>query len=127
MRGQWRSLSCFERSKSRCPLGPARNFAVALLSMNPLRLLFLWLAVVGAQTLPVQLVNSWAKLPPGVNLGETSGVAVDKDENVWVFLRSNSRVMKFDRTGKLLALWPDAPINLYSAVEAPLRGGRRWN
>ena len=78
--------------------------------MNRLPFLFLLLGVACAQTLPVQLVNDWAKLPPGVNFGETSGVAVDKDDNVWVFHRGKSPVMKFDRTGKLLASWPEAPI-----------------
>ena len=57
-----------------------------------------------------QLVNDWAKLPKGWNFGETSGVATDKQDNVWVFTRGSHPVMQFDRTGKFLQAWPDIKI-----------------
>jgi DNA-binding beta-propeller fold protein YncE len=60
--------------------------------------------------LPHKLVANWAQLPKGWNFGETSGVDVDKDDNVWVFNRGKHPVMQFDRNGKLLQSWDEAPI-----------------
>ena len=60
--------------------------------------------------LPHKLVNDWAKLPAGWNFGEVSGVATDKQDNVWVFTRGAHPVMQFDRTGKFLQAWPDLKI-----------------
>lgn len=57
-----------------------------------------------------QLVKDWAKLPKGWNFGETSGVATDKQDNVWVFTRGLHPVMQFDRVGKFLQAWPDIKI-----------------
>lgn len=60
--------------------------------------------------LPQQLVNDWAKLPKGWNFGECSGVATDKQDNVWVFSRGAHPVTQFDRDGKFLQAWPDIKI-----------------
>ncbi len=60
--------------------------------------------------LPHKLVANWAQLPKGWNFGETSGVDVDKDDNVWVFNRGKRPVMQFDKNGKLLQSWDEAPI-----------------
>lgn len=60
--------------------------------------------------LPHKLVNDWAKLPAGWNFGEVSGVATDKQDNVWVFSRGAHTVTQFDRTGKFLQAWPDIKI-----------------
>jgi DNA-binding beta-propeller fold protein YncE len=57
-----------------------------------------------------QLVNDWAKLPAGWNFGECSGVATDKQDNVWVFNRGAHPIMQFDRDGKFLQAWPDIHI-----------------
>ncbi len=86
-----------------------KNFVIRLL------LLFVIFPSVFAQLksgppLPHQLVNDWAKLPKGWNFGETSGVATDKQDNVWVFTRGMHPVMQFDRTGKFLQAWPDIKI-----------------
>ena len=55
--------------------------------------------------LPHQLVRDWAKLPRGWNLGQSTGVAIDKDDNVWVFNRGSHPVLKFDRNGNFLESW----------------------
>jgi hypothetical protein len=55
--------------------------------------------------LPHRLVKNWAKLPPGWNFGECSGVSVDKNDNVWVYNRSKRPVMEFDKDGSLLQAW----------------------
>jgi DNA-binding beta-propeller fold protein YncE len=60
--------------------------------------------------LPHQPVNDWAKLPKGWNFGECSGVATDKQDNVWVFNRGSHPVIQFDRNGNFLQAWPDIKI-----------------
>ena len=57
-----------------------------------------------------KLIGEWAKLPRGMYIGECSGVATDKDDNVWVFNRSKHPVMKFDKNGKLLDAWENMPV-----------------
>jgi DNA-binding beta-propeller fold protein YncE len=63
-----------------------------------------------APQLPHKLVKDWAKLPAGWNFGECSGVAVDKDDNVWVFNRGKHPVVQFDRNGKMLRSWDEVPV-----------------
>lgn len=60
--------------------------------------------------LGAKLVANWAKLPPGWNFGECSGVDVDKQDNVWIFNRGAHPVMQFNREGKFLQAWPDIKI-----------------
>ena len=57
--------------------------------------------------LPHKLVKDWAKLPKGWNFGESSGVAVDKQDNVWVFNRGAHPVIQFDKNGNMLQSWGD--------------------
>jgi len=66
-------------------------------------------AVLPAADLPHRLIPDWAKLPGGWNLGETSGVSVDKDDNVWVFNRGPHPVVQFDKTGRMLRAWKEVP------------------
>jgi DNA-binding beta-propeller fold protein YncE len=63
-----------------------------------------------APPLPHKLVPNWAQLPDGWNFGETSGVAVDKNDNVWVFHRGRRPIMQFDKNGKLLQSWDELPV-----------------
>jgi DNA-binding beta-propeller fold protein YncE len=60
--------------------------------------------------LPHKLVADWAQMPKGWNFGECSGIDVDKDDNVWVFNRGKRPVVQFDKNGKLLQSWDEAPI-----------------
>lgn len=60
--------------------------------------------------LPHKTVPDWAQLPRGWNFGETSGVDVDKDDNVWVFNRGKHPVIQFDRNGKFIQAWDDVPV-----------------
>ena len=46
----------------------------------------------------------------GWNFGEVSGVAVDKNDHVWVFNRGPHGVVEFDRDGNMLQSWPEVPI-----------------
>ena len=60
--------------------------------------------------LPLRLVKDWAKLPKGWNFGECSGVAVDKNDNVWVFNRGSHPVIELDKNGNFLQAWPDVVV-----------------
>jgi DNA-binding beta-propeller fold protein YncE len=67
-------------------------------------------ALKSGPALPHHLVANWAKLPKGWNLGETSGVAVDQKDNVWVFNRGAHPVIEFDRDGNFIQSWGDNSI-----------------
>lgn len=60
--------------------------------------------------LPHRLVKDWAQLPAGWNLGECSGVDVDRQDNVWVFHRGPRSVIQFDKGGRVLAAWEQVPV-----------------
>ncbi|MDQ1470697.1 MAG: hypothetical protein QOJ99_2177 [Bryobacterales bacterium] len=66
--------------------------------------------LVAQSPLAVHSVENWAKLPAGWNLGECSGVAVDKQDNVWVFNRGSHPVIEFDRNGKFLKSFAEVPV-----------------
>ena len=61
-------------------------------------------------SLPYRVIENWAKLPPGWNFGECSGVAVDRNDNVWVFNRGLHPVIEFDQNGKFLQAWQEVPV-----------------
>ncbi|HEU0123356.1 MAG TPA: peptidyl-alpha-hydroxyglycine alpha-amidating lyase family protein [Bryobacteraceae bacterium] len=90
-----------------------------LLGCGAAALVFAQLA--GGPPLPVKLVSEWAKLPRGMYMGEASGVAVDKDDNVWVFNRGKAPVMKFDKTGKLLDTW-EIPVSASHGIKIDPEG-----
>src|SRR5712672_3127059 len=54
-----------------------------------------------------QLVENWARFPPGVTKwGSATGVDVDTHDNVYVLHRNESMpIMVFDRNGKFLRAW----------------------
>lgn len=52
--------------------------------------------------LPYTLVPDWPALPPLWNLGEVPGVAVDADDNVYVFNRSPHPLLQFTSSGKFM-------------------------
>lgn len=81
---------------------------ILLLSCGAAALLFGQLA--SGPPLPIKLISEWAKLPKGMYIGECSGVATDKDDNVWVFNRGKSPILKFDKTGRLLDAWENVPV-----------------
>jgi DNA-binding beta-propeller fold protein YncE len=60
--------------------------------------------------LPHKLVKDWPQLPKGWNFGECSGVAVDKNDNVWVFNRGKHPLMQFDKHGRMLQSWDEVQI-----------------
>src|SRR5262245_1795910 len=72
--------------------------------------------------LPHQVVKDWAKLPKGWNFGECSGVAVDKQDNVWVFNRGSHPVIQFDRNGNFLQAWPDIVVKSSHGIKVDPEG-----
>src|SRR3970040_1385998 len=46
--------------------------------------------------------DDWAKIPPGYEFPEAAGVAVDPNDNVYVFNRGPHPVIVFDKDGNFL-------------------------
>jgi peptidylamidoglycolate lyase len=55
--------------------------------------------------LPNKLVPNWPTLAKGYNMGEATGVDIDRQGNVWVANRGAWPVMEFDKSGKMLQAW----------------------
>lgn len=60
--------------------------------------------VYGSGKFTYELVEDWAQLPKGWGI-EAAGVAVDREDNVYVFSRTDHPVMVFNREGKLVNSW----------------------
>ena len=54
-----------------------------------------------------ELVEEWAKLPEGWSFRDVPGLAIDSQDRVYVFSRSDHPVTVFDRDGNLLTSWGD--------------------
>jgi streptogramin lyase len=52
-----------------------------------------------------ELVEGWGELPDGWVWGQVAGVAVDSQDNVHVFTRTEHPYMIFDKSGKLIDHW----------------------
>jgi len=62
-----------------------------------------------------KLDANWPDLPNGYNFGETSGVDIDKEGNVWVFNRGHWPMFEFSRSGKMLQAWTEEQFAVKSA------------
>jgi DNA-binding beta-propeller fold protein YncE len=51
------------------------------------------------------LEPEWARLPPGLCIGDAAGVAVDQDDRVYIFNRSAHPMIVLDREGRFLRSW----------------------
>ena len=60
-----------------------------------------------------ELVENWLKLPEYWELGETSGVACDSRDRVFVLSRGVHPVTIFERDGQFLATVPEQGKNPY--------------
>jgi NHL repeat len=52
-----------------------------------------------------ELVRDWGKLPDGWRWGQAAGVAIDAEDNVHVYTRTEHPYMVFDKSGKFLDSW----------------------
>ena len=59
----------------------------------------------GAGDFTFQVVRDWAKLPPGLVMGDVSDIAVDAEDRVYAFNRGEHPVIVFDREGRTLRSW----------------------
>jgi DNA-binding beta-propeller fold protein YncE len=63
------------------------------------------MATVGTGKYTYELIENWAKLPPGETFGNVSAVATDSHDRVYVFQRKDPPVVIFDRDGTYLSCW----------------------
>lgn len=59
----------------------------------------------GAKNHTYELVDNWAQVPAGVQLGYTHWVVCDQQDHVHVFNQSKDAVAVFDQDGKFLRSW----------------------
>ncbi len=59
----------------------------------------------GTGDLQYELVAGWAKVPAGWSFVDVCGIAVDREDNVYVLNRSEHPVIVFDRDGNILRRW----------------------
>lgn len=52
-----------------------------------------------------ELVPGWGKLPESKRYGNTHGVAVDSESNVYIFNQSDDALVVFDKDGKFIKSW----------------------
>ena len=63
------------------------------------------MATVGTGDYQYELIENWAKLPEGQTFGNTSAVATDSQDRVYVFQRKDPPIMVFDPDGNYLSCW----------------------
>ena len=63
------------------------------------------MTTVGTGEYTYELVENWAKLPAGQTFGNTSAVATDSQDRLYVFQRKDPPVVIFDRDGNYLNSW----------------------
>ncbi len=52
-----------------------------------------------------EAIEGWEQLPPGIELGDVAGIAVDSRDRVYLFNRGDHPVVVLDRTGVFVASW----------------------
>jgi DNA-binding beta-propeller fold protein YncE len=63
------------------------------------------MARVGTGDYQYELIENWAKLPTSETFGNTSAVATDSQNRVYVFQRKNPPIMVFDADGTFINSW----------------------
>jgi DNA-binding beta-propeller fold protein YncE len=63
------------------------------------------MATVGTGEHRYELIENWAKLPEGETFGNTSAVATDSQNRVYVFQRKDPPIVVFDAHGNYLDSW----------------------
>lgn len=70
--------------------------------------------VYGSGAYTYELDEGWGKLPEGYEFNQVAGVAVDKDDQVYLFNRSSHPLMVFDRDGNFIRSWNEKFTNPHS-------------
>ncbi|MCZ6477635.1 MAG: hypothetical protein O6851_04890, partial [Gemmatimonadetes bacterium] len=58
-----------------------------------------------------ELAEGWGDLPEGYEFNQVAGVAVDRDDQVYLFNRSSHQLMIFDREGSFVRAWDEKFTN----------------
>ncbi|MCH8185399.1 MAG: hypothetical protein IH862_04785, partial [Chloroflexi bacterium] len=58
-----------------------------------------------------ELAEGWGDLPEGYEFHQVAGVAVDRDDQVYLFNRSSHQLMIFDRQGGFVRAWDERFTN----------------
>ena len=61
--------------------------------------------ITGSGNYLYEIIRPWGELPPGMEFGSVSHVAVDSQDRVYAFQRKDPPVVVFDREGKYLNSW----------------------
>lgn len=61
--------------------------------------------LLGSGEFSYQVSERWGRLPEGWDLGDVGGVAVDDEDNVYVFNRGPHPMLVFDRNGSFVRSW----------------------
>ena len=61
--------------------------------------------ILGSGTLTYEVMESWAKLPDGFQLGDCAGAVVDSQDRIYLYTRGEHPVVVFDRNGNFLMSW----------------------
>ena len=78
-----------------------------------------------ATDLGLVAVPGWPRLPDGWNFGEVAGVAVDHEQNVYVFHRGPHPLIEFSRDGKFLRTLLEGMITSAHGIRID-RAGNIW-
>ena len=62
-------------------------------------------ATLGEGRFRYEPVAGWARLPPGMRMGEVAGIAIDARDRVFVFNRGPDPMVVLDRDGNFLSSW----------------------
>ena len=65
------------------------------------------MTTVGTGKYSYRLIKDWAKLPAGQTFGQTSAIATDSQDRVYLFQRKDPPVVIFDREGNFIGSWGD--------------------
>ncbi len=63
------------------------------------------MTTVGTGKYTYELIENWAKLPPGDSFAMVSAIATDSQDRVYAFQRKDPPVLIFDRDGNLTSSW----------------------
>jgi DNA-binding beta-propeller fold protein YncE len=61
--------------------------------------------IYGSGEYSYELVDDWARLPEGWSFRDVGGIAVDKEDRVYVLNRSEHPIIVLDRDGKFIGSW----------------------
>ena len=63
------------------------------------------MTTVGTGKYTYELIENWAKLPPGETFAMVSAIATDSQDRVYAFQRKDPPVLIFDRDGNVTGSW----------------------